>query len=247
MKYKALILDLDGTTVPLEQDSISTPVREAIAKAKTKITVCISTGRLLPEARPLIEMIQPNGPCSVTNGAILYDAVNANCIRIQYLEETSAHQVIQVLQQYTTKILVTNVQIQGVYGGSFPPGLIGIGVANFPNNLTDKVIRELTKITTISVYKMHHADNKGYFIHVADSKATKQYAMYELAELMDIKPNEIIAVGDGYNDFPMLMASGLKVAMGNAVPELKSIADYIAPSVAEDGVKDVIEKFILND
>jgi hypothetical protein len=42
------------------------------------------------------------------------------------------------------------------------------------------------------------------------------------------------------------MACGLKVAMGNAVPELKAIADYIAPSVTDDGMATVIEKFILN-
>jgi hydroxymethylpyrimidine pyrophosphatase-like HAD family hydrolase len=41
------------------------------------------------------------------------------------------------------------------------------------------------------------------------------------------------------------MASGLKVAMGNAIKDLKAIADYIAPSVEEDGVADVIEKFVL--
>ena len=41
------------------------------------------------------------------------------------------------------------------------------------------------------------------------------------------------------------MACGLKVAMGNAVDDLKAIADYIAPTVDEDGVADVINKFIL--
>lgn len=41
------------------------------------------------------------------------------------------------------------------------------------------------------------------------------------------------------------MACGLKVAMGNAVQDLKEIADYIAPSVDEDGIADVIEKFVL--
>jgi len=66
-----------------------------------------------------------------------------------------------------------------------------------------------------------------------------------VAEILGIKTDEIIAVGDGYNDFPFLMACGLKVAMGNAVPELKAIADYIAPSVDEDGIVDVIERFIL--
>ena len=51
-------------------------------------------------------------------------------------------------------------------------------------------------------------------------------------------------VGDGYNDFPLLLAGGLKVAMGNAVSDLKKIADYIAPTVDEDGVATVIEKFL---
>ena len=41
------------------------------------------------------------------------------------------------------------------------------------------------------------------------------------------------------------MACGLKIAMGNAVPELKAIADFIAPTVEEDGVATVIEKFVL--
>jgi hydroxymethylpyrimidine pyrophosphatase-like HAD family hydrolase len=41
------------------------------------------------------------------------------------------------------------------------------------------------------------------------------------------------------------MACGFKVAMGNAVPELKAIADYIAPSVEEDGLAHVLEKYII--
>ena len=44
----------------------------------------------------------------------------------------------------------------------------------------------------------------------------------------------------------MLEACGLKVAMGNAHGDLKMIADYIAPSVDEDGVADVVQKFILS-
>lgn len=48
------------------------------------------------------------------------------------------------------------------------------------------------------------------------------------------------------NDHSLLCAYRLKIAMGNAAPELKAIADFIAPSIEEDGVATVIEKFILN-
>lgn len=63
---------------------------------------------------------------------------------------------------------------------------------------------------------------------------------------MNLNNSEIIGVGDGYNDLPMLKVCGLKIAMGNAVPELKLIANYIAPNVEKEGVINIIEKFILN-
>ena len=63
---------------------------------------------------------------------------------------------------------------------------------------------------------------------------------------MNIKTEETIGVGDGFNDIPFIQETGFKVAMGNAVDDLKAIADYIAPTVEEDGVAHVIEKFVLN-
>jgi len=69
--------------------------------------------------------------------------------------------------------------------------------------------------------------------------------IFKVAKILGIDTHEIIGIGDGYNDFPLLMACGLKVAMGNAVEDLKAIADYIAPTVSQDGVADVINKFVL--
>ena len=53
----------------------------------------------------------------------------------------------------------------------------------------------------------------------------------------------MVGVGDSYNDFPLLMACGLKAAMGNSVKEILDIADYVAPSVDDDGLANVIEKY----
>ena len=75
--------------------------------------------------------------------------------------------------------------------------------------------------------------------------ATKQHGILEVAKIMGISTHEIIGIGDASNDIPLLMACGLKVAIGNATEDVKAIADYIAPTVEEDGVADVIEKFIL--
>jgi hydroxymethylpyrimidine pyrophosphatase-like HAD family hydrolase len=82
-------------------------------------------------------------------------------------------------------------------------------------------------------------------LDIVSEHASKLHGVVDVAKLMHLSTHEIIGVGDGYNDFPLLMACGLKIAMGNAVPELKAIADFVAPTVDEDGVATVIEKFIL--
>jgi len=82
-------------------------------------------------------------------------------------------------------------------------------------------------------------------IYISSGEATKQHAVLKFAELVKISTKEIIGVGDHYNDFPLLIACGFKVAMGNAVPELKEIADYVAPTVEEDGLALVLNKFML--
>ena len=56
-----------------------------------------------------------------------------------------------------------------------------------------------------------------------------------VAELgIDMK--DVMAFGDGPNDVEMLQTVGFSVAMGNAVPEIKAIADYVCPPIDEDGI-----------
>lgn len=109
----------------------------------------------------------------------------------------------------------------------------------------DEFTKRASHISTIAIHKLPSWKNGKIDLVITHAAATKQHAILEVAKLLKIETHDIIGVGDGYNDFPLLMACGLKVAMGNAVDELKAIADYVAPSVEEDGVADVIEKFVL--
>lgn len=84
-------------------------------------------------------------------------------------------------------------------------------------------------------------------IYITHKEASKRRAVKKLADLLNISLSEIICVGDGLNDVPLLNTCGFKVAMGNAADDLKKIADYIAPGVEEDGVAHIIEKFILKN
>jgi len=82
-------------------------------------------------------------------------------------------------------------------------------------------------------------------IYITHKNASKQHAAEKLAQMLNVETSEVIGVGDARNDAPLLSACGLRVAMGNADNKLKKIADYVAPTVDEDGVAYVIEKFII--
>jgi hydroxymethylpyrimidine pyrophosphatase-like HAD family hydrolase len=65
-----------------------------------------------------------------------------------------------------------------------------------------------------------------------------------LVEKMGATKDEMIAVGDGFNDLSMIKFAGLGVAMANAQEVVRQSADYITLSNEEDGVAAVVEKFM---
>ena len=66
-----------------------------------------------------------------------------------------------------------------------------------------------------------------------------------VGQTLGVIPANMVAVGDSYNDLPMLEACGFSIAMGNAPPEVKDAAEFVAPSVAEDGLAIAINEYVL--
>ena len=90
-----------------------------------------------------------------------------------------------------------------------------------------------------------------------DSEAPDKYGVQEqlaeavqrgepdaLARLFDVDLSQIMALGDDYNDIPMLKRAGCSVAMANAVPEAKAAAKHVTDTNNNDGVAKAIQKFV---
>jgi hypothetical protein len=83
----------------------------------------------------------------------------------------------------------------------------------------------------------------GYFADGVAPGVSKGGGVAWWCEHHGLDPQAVVGVGDGENDLPFLSAVGLKLVMGNAVPELKPLADHVIPSLQEEGVRWAVEQF----
>jgi len=88
--------------------------------------------------------------------------------------------------------------------------------------------------------------SKPYFLEILPAHTDKGIALAKVAELLGIKREEVIAIGDSMNDEAMLKWAGLGIAMANSDQQIKNIADLVTERTNDDdGVAEVIEKYIL--
>ena len=110
---------------------------------------------------------------------------------------------------------------------------------NNPDKI-DRFEKELPKIFP----ELYIVKSTPYFLEFSNKEASKYCAVKFLQKYWDLKDEEILTIGDQNNDIALLKAGGVKIAMGNATNELKSIADYITDSVENNGFVKAMEKFV---
>ena len=247
MKYKALFLDLDGTAVLPFSDVPQPRVVNAVGKIRDRVTVCLATGRLIYQIQSILEVLQINGLCVVANGIQIYDPVTKTVLREIGLSRQDIPQIYATLQKHKIRVRVFDGKNDAPYEKEKRTKILSFFNEAVPTEHVDAVKEDLSVLSDVIVHKLLSREKGCNGLEVCHATATKQHGIFEAAKILGINTHEIIGVGDGYNDFPLLSACGLKIAMGNAVPELKAIADFIAPSVEDDGVAVVIEKFLLTD
>ena len=248
-QYKAIVSDIDGTLTPIKiAASPSQKVIEAIQKLKkNNITFSLATGRPFHLIEKIVKDLNLTSPMITDNGAVITDN-KGGVLWEAVLPYQEAGDILEICKQYGfTRISTNNCNLDNPT--SIPSGdkVRKISIHDIFPKAADELIDKVgEKYKNIAISRAAAYKGEEYMdVYFSHAHATKQRAVLEYAQLLNMKPQEIIGVGDGYNDFPLLMACGLKVAMGNAVEDLKAIADYIAPTVDEDGLAHVIEKFLL--
>jgi HAD superfamily hydrolase (TIGR01484 family) len=246
-KYKAIICDIDGTLIPNKEDGMpSKKVTDSVKKAGQKIHFGVATARPYFLIKHLVENLNLSGPSIIHGGAQIIDLPSGKILKEQKIAAEDILKAFKITQGMNL-VLKIDEETESIEMPKnwIPHDIYGAYIQSLELKTAKILEKKLSNIPTISIHLVPSWYEGKIVLDISHASVGKQYAILEIAQILGIKTDEIIAVGDGYNDFPLLMACGLKVAMGNAVRELKDIADYIAPGVEEDGIVDVIEKFIL--
>lgn len=241
-------MDVDGTCVPNALDAVPTEiVKQAIRAAQQKIPVCVATGRPLSIAKRVIRELGIVDYCATSDATVIYDPKTDTILRSFPLLYEAAELVKHSLVQAGISFMVGDEEGEYTFTGKpLPKKTLGMAVPELSREDAELLIGSLTHIPNISAMKVNSFIPGNVWVTITSSEATKLHSVITITELLGIDPQRVIGIGDGYNDYPLLSACGLKIAMGNAVPELKEIADIIAPSVADDGVARMIETYILS-
>ena len=102
-------------------------------------------------------------------------------------------------------------------------------LAFYPEEQDKRILAGLPN--TIKAVRWHQQG-----IDLLEQQGSKARGIQAALNQLGLNMNDAMAFGDGLNDREMLQAVGLGVAMGNAHPDLKTIAHHIAPAVNEDGI-----------
>ena len=138
------------------------------------------------------------------------------------------------------------------------PKFLKITVCDDNKFVFQSIIRKLRKISNIEVLDVLHMSRKMikqgtedipieyYYTEISLKDVDKWNAIEFLMNKMNLKKEEIIAIGDNMNDKIMIENAGLGVAMKGSTPNIVDIADYVTDGNNDEGVAKVLEKFLLD-
>lgn len=89
-------------------------------------------------------------------------------------------------------------------------------------------------------------DIQYYYTEITNENVNKWSAIEFLLDKLNIRPEEVISIGDNLNDKEMIENAGLGVVMGNSNPIMKGLADEIVADNNSEGVLEAINRFVLN-
>jgi len=264
---KALALDLDGTLTNSKKE-ITPLTQAAIIKGMGKgIKIILASGRPVLGIEPIaqrLNLYKNGGFIAAYNGGQIIDCHKNKVIFEKLLPFEYYGEICELARKFDVHALTYDQN--GVIAESDQARYV-IKEA-FNNAIPIKKVERLEKVITKPVVKFMIVGepdkisptlefakrefggkinvflSEPYFMELTSPGIEKASALEHLIKYIGVTQEELVAVGDGLNDIPMLEFAGVAVAMENAYDEVKDIADYITLSNEEDGISYFLKKYV---
>ena len=267
MKYKLIVLDLDGTLTNSKKE-ITPRNKEVLTRIQELgAHLVLASGRPTYGIAPLADelgMDKHDGYILSYNGGeiidwetqeMIYENVLPNDV-IPILYKCAHDNGLTILSYDGEKVLTENASDPYVLKEAHLNKMEIRETDNFLRDITlpvpkclivgdpEKLIPVEAELSIQLQGKINVFRSEPYFLELVPQGIDKAQSLEVLLNKIKIKREEMMAIGDGFNDLSMIKYAGLGVAMGNAQEPVKKAADYITLTNDEDGVAVAIEKFM---
>ena len=248
MSAKSLLFDLDGTLLRSDK-TISPYTLQALQQCREKgFLIGVSTSR--SEANSLQFIKELNPEIVISSGGALVKYQNQYIYKAEFSPQETSEMIrlsreicgadceitIDTLNEHYWNYKIDPNSYDASWGGSIYTDYSDFEQASL------KMCVEIHDIDTAVKLENQLLDcdcvkfTDGDWYKFTKKTATKEAAILKLCEVCKMSTDEIIAFGDDLVDIGMLTLCGTGVAMGNALPEVKEVADVVIGSNDEDGI-----------
>ncbi|MGR4065160.1 MAG: Cof-type HAD-IIB family hydrolase [Vulcanimicrobiaceae bacterium] len=261
---RLVAFDLDGTLV-----GRGTGVRERVRAAVERMLAagvrgCVVTGRMYKAALPLVRELRLDGAVICYQGAAVVDSSTDEVLRDVPLGSREVAELATLfagdplhLQFYRndnyycearSRFSDLYAEITGVQ-----PIVVDSLAATFADSPATKavVVADVPEAERQERRLAEHFGSRAYvtrsypeFVEVLNRDVDKGEALRFVAARYGISMSDVLAIGDSWNDVPLLQSAGIGVAMGSAPSELLAVAAAVVAPVENDGVAEALEKYV---
>lgn len=269
MKYKLLVLDVDGTLLNDEREISKRTLAALLKVQQMGVRIVLASGRptygLMPLAKTLELgnyggfVLSYNG-CQIIkaqNGEILFER-RINPEMLPYLEKKARKNGFAIFTYHDDTLITDSPDNEYIKNEALLNNLKIIKEDEFSTAIDFapcKCMLVSDKEKALIGLEQHWEKrlagtldafrSEPYFLEVVPCGVNKANTLGALLEHLGVTREEVIAVGDGVCDVTMLQLAGMGVAMGHSQDSVKVCADYVTASNEEDGVALAVEKLIL--
>lgn len=268
MNYKMIVLDLDDTLLR-DDHTISERTKQVLMQAQENgVKVVLASGRptfAMVHIAEELSLHQYGSYILSFNGGKITNFRTKEDVFVSTLSKEVSHRLYDLsrrenvyIHTYIQDEIITADDNEYSRKESMITGLPIKIVEDFKDAVTVPVIKllmvenpEKLQVVEAKLQKEFEDEfsimrSKPYFLEFTEKGVTKGTSLQALIDQLGITREEVIAIGDSYNDVSMIEFAGLGVAMGNAPDDIKELADYVTDTNMNDGVAKVVENFVLS-